>query len=323
MIGILRRKPWDVLVYTSLFLWAGIATIGCEPPKENADAVLQETVAEKKRQHTAGGIVFAEDFESRELDEVLARWNDRKNARGMTLVADVPPGSKGSKSLEMTYVAGENEGGHLFKQLPDNYDSLYARFYVKFLTRQSKIHHFVKLGGYNPPVGYPLGKAGLKPDGTDFFISGIECPMAKSWEWGFYTYWKDMQGSDRTGYWGNTFRPEKPVLMKQGEWTCVEFMLKLNNPESGTNGEQAFWINGEKILHLGENFPLMSGGGNKIESKEGEPFPGFQWSSDESLKLNFFWLNYYMTKGNPGDVDKVLFDEIVVATNYIGPLKND
>jgi len=266
------------------------------------------------------GVIFQEDFELTTIKEIQANWNDRKNAAGMSLSSDVPDKSGGKQSLMMTYIAGENEGGYLFKKLPGDFDSLYARFYVKFLTRKSKMHHFVKLGGYNPASTYPKGLAGLKPNGNDFLISGIECPLSSSWDWGFYTYWKDMVGSSKSGYWGNTFRPEKSIEMKVGEWTCVEFMLKMNSPVSQSNGEQAFWINGKKILHLGEDFPLLEKGGNRVESANGTPFEGFQWRNNEDLKLNFFWLNYYVTKGNPGDIDQVLFDDVVVSTDYIGPL---
>jgi hypothetical protein len=40
------------------------------------------------------------------------------------------------------------------------------------------------------------------------------------------------------------------------------------------------------------------------------------------MKLNFFWLSYYMTDGKPGQIDKVLFDDVVISTQYNGPLSN-
>ncbi|MBV6643185.1 MAG: hypothetical protein KI791_20870 [Cyclobacteriaceae bacterium] len=265
--------------------------------------------------------IFAETFEHESIEAMLENWNDRKNTKGMSFSDDVPEKSKGKQSLLMTYVAGENEGGHLFKEFPEGYDSLFARFYVKFLTRETSLHHFVKLGGYNPSVGWPQGFAGMKPAGDDFFISGIESPSASNWDWGFYTYWMHMNGSPEA-YWGNVFYPEEPKEVALDQWICVEFMLKLNDPVEEKNGEMAFWIDGKKILHLGEGFPLMDrrGGFNK-ENAEGELFEGFQWRNCDQLKLTFFWLNYYMTKGEAGAVDKVLFDELVVSTEYIGPLK--
>ena len=95
-------------------------------------------------------VIFREDFEKASVEEVLQYWDDSKNSRGMSLSNDVPKGSSGKKSLMMTYVAGKNEGGHLFKSFPMGHEVLYARFYIKFLTANSHIHHLVKLGGYQP-----------------------------------------------------------------------------------------------------------------------------------------------------------------------------
>tara|TARA_R110001606_G_C15235710_1_gene635626 strand:- start:36 stop:332 length:297 start_codon:yes stop_codon:yes gene_type:complete len=98
-------------------------------------------------------------------------------------------------------------------------------------------------------------------------------------------------------------------------------MIKLNNPVDSFNGEQAFWINGKKVLHLGEGFPKINqSGGYNEESSSGAPFQGYQWRNNEKLKLTLFWLNYYMTKGVEGEIDQILFDEVVVSDKYIGPL---
>jgi len=41
--------------------------------------------------------------------------------------------------------------------------------------------------------------------------------------------------------------------------------------------------------------------------------------NDERLKLNFFWLLYYMT-GETDKTERVYFDDVVVSTEYIGPI---
>ncbi|MCM4163635.1 MULTISPECIES: hypothetical protein [unclassified Arenibacter] len=268
-----------------------------------------------------GHIIFTEDFEKASLKEVLPNWDDHKNAAGMSLSTDVPKGSTGKKSLMMTYEAGKDEGAHLFKNFPEGHEVLYARFYIKFLTNNSHVHHLVKLGGYQPAVPYPLGLAGRRPNGTDFFMSGIELPDNVDWNWGFYTYWMHMEGRP-DNYWGNVFFPVKEKAIPIGKWICVEFMIKLNSPFDSFNGEQAFWIDGEKILHLGEGFPKMvRKGGHFKEDYTGKAFPGYQWRNNDQLKLTLFWLNYYMTKGKKGQIDQILFDDIVVSNEYIGPLK--
>ena len=266
-------------------------------------------------------IVLQEDFESASKAEMFLKWDDISNPDGMMFSSDVPSGTKGKQSLMMTYSPGQNSGGHLFKSLPEGYDTLYARFYVKFLTKFSKVHHFVKMGGTNPPSKWPMGNAGKKPRGDDWFITGIE-PMGDRWSWDFYTYWMNMRGyADPNFFWGNSFNPDPPSPHEQGKWICVEFMMTMNNPVSSSNGEQAFWINGKKVLHMGKGFPKGYWIWDRFKpDPDSTGFEGFRWRNTEKLKLNFFWLSYYMTAGKPGEIDKILFDDVIVSTGYVGPL---
>ena len=267
-----------------------------------------------------GGIIFQEDFEAASISEMTVKWDEAKNSANMSFSSDVPEGSPGSQSLVMTYTAGQNTGGHLYKMFPDGYDSLFARFYVKFEANHSPVHHFVHMGGYYPPTTWPQGGAGSRPVGNERFTTGIE-PIGDYWSWDFYTYWMHMRGyADPNYFWGNTFHPDPPAPIVRGEWICVELMMKVNDPVDAYNGEQAFWVNGEKIQHLGEGFP----NGYWIWDKfyphpDSTAFEGFQWRNDENLKLNFFWLLYYMT-GETAHTDKVYFDDVVVSTGYIGPI---
>ncbi len=201
------------------------------------------------------------------------------------------------------------------------YDSLYYRFYVKFAITCHPVHHFVHIGGYNPPTRWPQGGAGEKPRGDERCTSGIES-MGNRWEWDFYSYWMHMRGNPVPNkYWGNDFNPTPSAKIKRGEWMCVEAMMKLNNPVTSYSGEQALWIDGKKIIHLGKGFPKGYWVWDSFYSHpDSVPFEGFQWSNDESLKLNFFWLLFYMTQGNQGQIDTVWFDDVVVSTTYTGPL---
>jgi hypothetical protein len=53
----------------------------------------------------------------------------------------------------------------------------------------------------------------------------------------------------------------------------------------------------------------------------GEPFEGFRWRTDAGQKLNFLWLLCYITKSPRGHLSKIWFDDIVVAKEYIGPVR--
>jgi hypothetical protein len=83
-------------------------------------------------------------------------------------------------------------------------------------------------------------------------------------------------------------------------------MLKANSAPAAADGEQAFWVDGKLLGH----------------------FQGIRWRSSDKLKLNSVWLLDYVsesvvTQSNekyPGRVYEVWFDDIVVATEYIGPV---
>jgi len=267
----------------------------------------------------AGSTVFVEDFEEDSIGTVTDRWDGVKNTDMLSLSDLVRPGSPGTQSLLMRHVADQNTGAHLYKMLAEGYDSLFARFYVRFAPTHDPIHHFVWMGGYNPPTPWPQGHAGIRPDGDDRFTSGIETRKSL-WTWDFYTYWMHMVGSEEAGYWGNKFNPDPPAPVPLDEWICVEMMIRCNDPVTSFNGEQAFWINGTKVHHLGEGFPNGYWSGNSFyPDPAGDPFEGFQWRSVEELRINFFWLSYYMTGGEAGKIDSVWFDDVVVATERIGP----
>lgn len=263
-------------------------------------------------------VVFTEDFEESTLTDMKARWSNVKNSWAISFSSDVPPGSAGEQSIMMRHVVGSNTGAHLYQNFPEGYDTLYARFMVKFSSAHAPVHHFVKLGGYNPPSPWPLGNAGELPDGTDDFISGLE-PGGAAWNWQFYTYWMNMQGDSITGYWGNVFHPSPSAPAPRDEWMSVEMMLTCNDPVTSLKGEQAFWINDEKAVHLGEGFPggYWQGGHFYVDAGS-PPFEGYQWRSTEELRLTFFWLCYYMTGGTAGVEDTVWFDDVVVSTDPIG-----
>jgi len=290
-----------------------------------------------------GKVIFAEGFESESPDALKGDWNGVKNRQIMTYVDDVPKGSAGKKSLLMTFVGGKGSGAHLYKSFKQGHEKVHLRFYTKIDRECFPIHHFVHMGGYNPPTPWPQGGAGIRPDGAKRFSTAVE-PHGKAWRWDYYTYWMEMGGSPPKGQtWGNSFIRDKAPKVRKGEWECLEIMLKLNKPEEH-DGEQAIWVNGKLVSHLGKGFPkgkwifdkweLDKGGYSVRWSDEkkgrverqvpegGEPFEGFRWRRSAQLKLNYLWILLYITKAPEGHVSKVSFDDIVLAKEYIGPIKS-
>ena len=140
----------------------------------------------------------------------------------------------------------------------------------------------------------------------------------------------EQRGNPTPGkYWGNDFISDANLRVEKGKWICVEAMIKLNDPVSAHNGEQALWINGRLHRKDGQIISWLRQGapnGNWVwdsftPDPKGQPFEGFRWRSTDQLKLNYLWLMVYITRAPEGHVSKVWFDDVVLARKYIGPIK--
>jgi hypothetical protein len=245
-------------------------------------------------------VLFVEDFETGTVAQIGARWGSIGKKENIELSGDVPAGSPGGKSLHIS------KNGHLFTHTR-GVDTLYARFYVKFHPKTGYIHHFVHLVADVDPKPWPKGGAGTTPAGNAKFSTGIE-PTGR-WGrfpppgvWNFYTYWHEMKTK-----WGSVYNGKQEPI-QPGRWYCVEAMLKANSQPDKADGEQAFWVDGELYGR----------------------FRGFRWRTADKLKINSFWLLYYNTdqparhNKDPKPASRVMevwFDDIVIATEYVGPVR--
>jgi len=270
-------------------------------------------------------VIFAENFEEGSVPAVVSRWEDSERTDIMSLNTDVPVGSSGENSLLITHTGGDGTGAMLYRRVsptPDysGYDQLYFRFYTKFDPDCYDIHHFVRMGGYENVYSWPYSH--------EKFATAID-PFKSDWRWDFYTYWEEMRSYDGVNYYGNDFINDDNFSVERGKWICVEFMMKMNDPVTERNGEQALWIDGKLwkkdgqiVSHLGEGFP--NGYWNKdsfYPDPGADPFEGFLWLTyEERKKLNWIWLSLYISSAPNGHVSKVWFDDVVVATEYIGPI---
>src|SRR5262245_58164311 len=121
-------------------------------------------------------VLFAEDFESGGVEALAKRWDEVSNAAAKVVAFsdDVPAASGGNRSLQMTATLGKDTGGHLYTRLRRPVDQVFLRFYVKFPENAEYVHHFMHLGGYNPPTPWPQGGAGDRPKGHERVTAGIE-----------------------------------------------------------------------------------------------------------------------------------------------------
>jgi hypothetical protein len=149
--------------------------------------------------------------------------------------------------------------------------------------------------------------------------------------WGLYTYWSEMKVSADGRYWGNVLSPAKPVPVPRGRWACVELMVKLNSAPEAADGELALWIDGQLAMRFAQGMRRgpWSGMGFDLVEQGGEPFEGLRLRTDNALKINHLWLEHYVDEGaqrqnkleNPTRINRVWFDDVVVARSYVGPVR--
>lgn len=173
--------------------------------------------------------------------------------------------------------------------------------------------------------------------------------------WHFYTYWPEMHSWETvegvvknnppegtgTSFYGNNFSPAEPTLALRDKWICLEWMVKLNSDPEKSDGAQRFWIDGKLVGDWGprsvegywvrENFRIVPG-----DKRQG-PFEGFRWRTDMRVQINKFKVENYVSEGSFKASEKYAgehpdfpintqqytcwFDNIVLATEYIGPLQ--
>ena len=190
--------------------------------------------------------VFYEGFESGSF----ATWDDRGIPGNQSITGTTV--HTGAKSLEVLFPSG-SDGGWLTKFFMPGYDSIYASYWVYF---QSGWQNATKLlsfyGSRTDNQWSATGKAGVCPNGTDYFGMVVsEYPNgAAAAPTRFYTYYNGMAqsppgsgvcyGLDGQGI-GATYTP--PLEIPSAGWHHLEFYVVLNTPGQ-SNLTQKFCIDG-------------------------------------------------------------------------------
>lgn len=268
-------------------------------------------------------IVYFEDFETGTVADLRTRWEQVVTGAGITLPNDAPADGAGRRSVQLTARGGVSDGSQLYTRLPTALDTVYVRYYVKYTTGSGASGHSgLWLGGYNPSTGWPQGGAGIRPQGNDTFSLTYQ-PFGTT-RMDFYAYWMGMSGLPNGYYWGNSFLQNPNLRPDFDDWMCIEIMLRGNQPVSASNGELRLWVNGVPTMHMGQGFPRgYDDYGVFTPNPNGPPWRGFQWRNSTALKNNFVWLNMYEPELGAGVTTRLLFDQVAVATEYIGPIVRD
>jgi hypothetical protein len=270
-------------------------------------------------------VLFASGFENG-----FEGWSLVARDREISSVVEDPAlAHTGTACCQSVAVRGVNTGGNV-SHFFEGRDQVYLRFYCRFDKDAVIPHHVVKVRAIQPGVEI---SAGHRPPGDQAFWTGIEPVRDRTWQ--FYTYWHKMRPS-RAGateadsvYYGNRMVMGGQATIERERWICVEAMLKANTPGK-SDGEQAFWIDGKLIGWWKPGSPMGNYRGTHFVTPappgtEPIPFEGFDFRSDPKVKINQVLLQWYVTeqyaRAGTSDRNIVYFDDVVIATDYIGPMK--
>lgn len=254
-------------------------------------------------------VLLHDDFEDGAIggkwDEVVRR-KGRGAARAMEAVtAEMDAGiARGKRSARVQLSKDGLEDITFVKWLKPGHDELFMRHYVRY----GKDYGYHGHGGSGFMADWGKGQfkgAGKAPEGDRFFWATLE-PIGRG---GFdppgalifYAYWWKMKADGKGNYWGNWFQPKPDQVPRRETWTCVEWRVKAN-AAGKDDGELDCWIDG---------------------TKRGE-FRNINWRSTDTLKINKVQLSLWLeassyARSGGGETRTVWYDDVIVATKYIGP----
>jgi hypothetical protein len=215
----------------------------------------------------------------------------------------------GSKSLRIRMPQTNTDVWNaLIKTISPTRDKLFVRAYVRYQANYQGVHEAhngMRVTG-NPYLG-----PGRRPTGRDFFLVNLENSRYRNEGEPGYTHayvyhpeqddiygeiW-DSDGTTINGAqsFGPFFVPRPKTIAPRGVWTCYEMLVQMNTPGS-RDGRIAFWENG-KLIADWQNVrfrDVTSVQINEIQLENG---------GKSSTQVNDKW-----------------YDNLVIATSYIGPV---
>jgi hypothetical protein len=185
------------------------------------------------------------------------------------------------------------------------------------------VHYF-----YSGLQTYPISNGGKKID-----------PNAREWEYGFYSYHLDKPTA-----FGEDLKTEERIVIRPGEWHCLERRLKLNSVDAGrpapvtetpaappaeklkTKEEQAARLAQLRAARDKLNVNARLDGIEElwVDGRRTISRP-IRYRRDATLRITYFALdNWYPNLPSEYTAErplKIHYDNVVVATSYVGPVQ--
>jgi hypothetical protein len=316
----MKRASWRALVAAAG--WCAVSLV-------SAQALPQGNTGIASRYPADAGIgadpsvIFFDDFESYTTASQLTaggRWNQAFQSSNIRIATGAGTFFGGSKSVEFNLPQTNGEvSNQLGKFLSPARDTVFMRFYAKFDSSFNVVGS--SHNGAMVSASYWDGAGsgpGIRADGYNKFMVAFEAyressstPNPGSLEvYVYHPEQRDIWGDlffptgrvlpfDRTpGNFGPTFVSRPEVIPQLGRWYAYEIMVKANTPGL-RDGRISFWVDGVLAAD----------------------FPNLRLRDTTDLKIDRVDISLH---GNGGILaaTKKWYDNVVVATSYIGPMSS-
>jgi hypothetical protein len=299
--------------------WAGVSRGGdASPAPDPALPEYNQGIAARyagdRKIEDDPAVLFHDDFES---DDLRKRWDNTFQKSGIR-IADEPENVHGGrKALEFTVPRQQAELSNGVVKNLGGQDVVFLRYYSKFekgFDQVGSSHNGGILQAQAP--GVPFSTPGIPADGRNKFIVSLEnwrgeAATASPGEMNVYCYHpgqrseygdhfffsgKVLPNTSRPGDFGPNFVPRPGIIPELGRWYCFELMVRANTVGL-RDGRIACWLDGKLV----------------------GDFPNLRFRDVDTLKINSATLCLHI-RSNTVRENKKWYDDVVVATGYIGPV---
>ncbi len=264
-------------------------------------------------------VIFADDFESYgQASELTNNWSAVYQTQYVTLTKDTPNVYAGLQALEFTLPQQDQElSDGTDKVISQERDAVFFRYYSKFqppydVVGSSHNGSSISAHYFNDNMATP----GIPADGTNKFLVNLEnwrgeASTPSPGNLNVYVYhpeqrsqWGDhwfptgtvLPNSSQPYDFGPAFVSRPDILTELDRWYCYEYLLRANTPNQ-RDGRVAIWVDGKLVAD----------------------FQNLRFRDVDTLKINRFGLSFHIGS-NPNGESKKWYDNVVVASSYIGPL---
>ncbi len=267
-------------------------------------------------------VLFADDFESYEqASELQGKWTYFYQTAYVALTTDAANVYAGKQAIQFTLPQQTAElSDGVDRDLSPEQDVLFLRYYSKFMAPFDVVGSSHNGAGISAHYFGPNNQAtpGIQANGTNKFLVNLEnwrgeATTPSPGQLNVYVYHPEQRSQ-----WGDHFFPtglvspntslpfdfgpnfvaRDDVIQALDRWYCYELMVKANTPGL-RDGRIAAWLDGVLVMD----------------------FMHLRFRDIASLTINRVGMGLHIGS-NPNGVARKWYDNVVVATSYVGPMSS-